>query len=264
VFSFQDRRGRVEVAFTDRFGGESAGPFAELNLRVPDPTKSARRYAEDEGTVADNMEIVASAMERGGVAPGEDPFERSGRPLVRGVVTMRQIHGADVVVVGDRAVQPDPTGDGLVTTTPGWILAPRAADCVPVLIGDPEHGVVGAAHAGRKGMVAGVVPRTIAVMRDLGATPLVAWVGPHACGRCYEVPADMRQAVADEIPQAWGETSWGTPSVDLAAGITAQLEADGVEVAVVGHCTIEDDRYYSYRRDGQETGRQAGLIWIRP
>jgi copper oxidase (laccase) domain-containing protein len=74
----------------------------------------------------------------------------------------------------------------------------------------------------------------------------------------------MRQAVVDAVPEAWGETSWGTPSVDLGAGVTAQLEAEGAEVVTVGHCTIEDPRYYSYRRDGQDTGRQAGLIWVRP
>jgi YfiH family protein len=264
VFSFQDRRGRVEVAFTDRFGGMSGGPFAQLNLRVPEPSQAALVYSENEDTVAENMDILAYAMDRGGEATGEDAFEPPvGGSKVKRIVAMHQVHGADVTVVDDRP-HPDPTSDGLVTTTAGVILAPRAADCVPVLIADPDRGVVGAAHAGRKGMVAGVVPQTIAMMHELGATDLVAWVGPHACGRCYEVPAEMRQAVADEIPQSWAETSWGTASVDLGAGIAAQLEAEGAEVIALGHCTIEDDRYYSYRRDGQDTGRQAGLIWVRP
>lgn len=219
MFSFQDRRGPVEVAFTD----------AGVDVRDP------RALRELAGTL-------------------------TGAPPT--VVTMHQVHGRRVLVVaGPPADEPD--CDALVTVQPGAVLSARAADCVPVLIADPDRGVVGAAHAGRTGMVAGVVPRTVATMRELGADELVAWIGPHACGRCYEVPADMRQAVADEIPAAWGETSWGTPSVDLGAGIAAQLETEGVEVVTVGHCTIEDDRYYSYRRD-KDTGRQAGLIWVRP
>jgi len=264
VFSFQDHRGRVEVAFTDRFGGMSGGPFAQLNLRVPEPSQAALVHGEDEDTVGENWDIVGYAMDRGAEPVGDDYFGLPGGITVKGLVSMHQVHGADVTVVGDDPLQPDPTGDGLVTSTPGWILAPRAADCVPVLVADPDHGVVGAAHAGRKGMVAGVVAQTIETMRRLGATRLVAWLGPHACGRCYEVPADMREAVVDVVPEAWGETSWGTPSVDLGAGITAQLQAYGAEVVTVAHCTIEDQRYYSYRRDGRDTGRQAGLIWVRP
>jgi hypothetical protein len=263
VFSFQDRRGSVEVAFTDRFGGISRGPFAELNLRVPDPNDTTRLYGEDHIPVSENWDRVASAMGRGAEPVGDDHVDLSDGTTVERPVTMHQVHGADVVLLDGRP-DADPTCDGLVTTTTGVVLAPRAADCVPVLIADPERGIVGAAHAGRKGMIAGVVPQTVASMRDLGASRFVAWVGPHACGRCYEVPADMRQAVADEIPEAWGETSWGTPSVDLGAGITAQLEAEGAEVVTVEGCTIEDGRYYSYRRDGQDTGRQAGLIWVRP
>ena len=263
VFSFQDRRGRVEVAFTDRFGGMSGGPFAQLNLRVPEPSEAALVYSENEDTVDENWDIVAHAMDRGSEPVDDGYFDLPDGVTVKGLVVMHQVHGADVTVV-DGSPQTDPTSDGLVTTAAGVILAPRAADCVPVLIADPNRGVVGAAHAGREGMVAGVVPRTIATMRGLGAADLVAWVGPHACGRCYEVPAEMRQAVADEIPQSWAETSWGTASVDLGAGIAAQLEAEGAEVIALGDCTIEDDRYYSYRRDGQDTGRQAGLIWVRP
>jgi hypothetical protein len=144
----------------------------------------------------------------------------------------------------------------------------RAADCVPVLIADADRGLVAAVHAGRKGLVAGVVHNALAHLRERGAERLVAWIGPHACGRCYEVPAEMRDEVGEYFPAARSQTSWGTPALDLGAGVRQQLEAAraGLEVEVVGFepCTVEDDRFYSYRRQGAAAGRQAGLAWLTP
>ncbi len=117
-------------------------------------------------------------------------------------------------------------GDGLVTTQPGVSLMVRAADCVPVLFADESGTVIGAAHCGRPGLVAGIVPATVAAMRSLGAGPLRAWVGPHVCGRCYEVPEQMRDDVAAVEPDSRATTSWGTPSLDVGAGVRAQLERD--------------------------------------
>jgi YfiH family protein len=257
VFAFQDKRGSVEVAFTDRFGGVSTGPYAELSLLAQE--------GDDPGAVSENLDIVGYAMMRG--APPEssaDPFDLSGSVTARGIVTMRQVHGAEVAVVSEEPLQDEPVADALVTADPGWILAARAADCVPVLLADPERGLVAAAHAGRAGVVAGVVPNAVAVLRRLGAGRLVAWVGPHACGRCYEVPGAMRDEVAALLPQTWAETSWGTPALDLGAGVRAQLLAADAEVVEVGRCTIEDDAFYSYRRQARSAGRHAGLIWARP
>jgi hypothetical protein len=135
---------------------------------------------------------------------------------------------------------------------------------VPVLLADAEAGVVGAAHAGRPGLAAGVVPATLARMRDLGASVVTAWVGPHVCGACYEVPEEMRDEVGALVPEAVATTSWGTPSLDLGAGVRAQLAAGGVSVVDAARCTRESPDLYSYRRDGLRAGRQAGLVRIRP
>ena len=113
----------------------------------------------------------------------------------------------------------------------------RAADCVPVLLADDSGTVIGAAHCGRPGLVAGIVPATVGAMRSLGAGPLTAWVGPHVCGRCYEVPEQMRDDVA-------------------------ALERDSVEVVDLSTCTRESPDLFSSRRDGRESGRQAGIIRI--
>jgi YfiH family protein len=174
------------------------------------------------------------------------------------------VHGADVAVVGDASAAELPQVDALVTRTPGVALVVRAADCVPVLLADVARGIVGAAHAGRPGLVAGVVPAALAAMRDLGAEAISAWVGPHVCGACYEVPEQMRADVAAVVPEAYAETSWGTASVDVGAGVLAQLRAAGVEVVDASRCTREDEDLYSYRRQGVESGRLAGVVWVQP
>jgi YfiH family protein len=177
---------------------------------------------------------------------------------------MRQVHGTRVDIVGDPPPEVPPEADALVTASAGTILAVRAADCVPVLLADPSHGLVAAVHAGRAGVQRGVVPAALTALRELGADELVAWVGPHACGRCYEVPASMRDEVAAAVPTTWSETSWGTPALDLAAGVDAQLRPEVAEVVHLGRCTMEDTAFYSYRREGTQAGRHAGLVWVRP
>jgi polyphenol oxidase len=136
----------------------------------------------------------------------------------------------------------------------------RAADCVPMLLADESGEVIGAAHCGRPGLVAGIVPATVAAMRGLGAGPLTAWLGPHVCGRCYEVPQQMQDDVAATEPTARATTSWGTPSLDLGAGVAAQLGREDVRVVDLSRCTIESSDLFSYRRDGALSGRQAGVI----
>jgi len=179
---------------------------------------------------------------------------------------MRQVHGAEVAVVTPEALAREdvPTADALVTREPGVVLMVRVADCVPLILADVDHRVVGAMHAGRPGLAAGVVPRAVAAMRDLGADRLVAWLGPHVCGHCYEVPEELRAEVSALVPAARAETSWGTPALDIGAGVRAQLAADGVEVVDASCCTIEDTDLYSYRRQGAASGRLAGLVWVRP
>jgi purine-nucleoside/S-methyl-5'-thioadenosine phosphorylase / adenosine deaminase len=246
VFAYQDTQGPVEIAFTDRHGGVSGGPFASLDLAAASPDRDPERAA----AVARNLALVTDAV-------------TAGRPLRR-LALMHQVHGADVHVVDGTTVdQPEaPVADALVTALPGVLLAVRVADCVPVLLADAEAGVVAAVHAGRPGLAAGVVPAAVAAMRDLGATDVAAWVGPRVCGGCYEVPDQLRADVAAVVPASFAETTWGTPALDLGAGVRAQLAEASVRlVHESGRCTREDEDLYSYRRQGEESGRLAGLVW---
>jgi YfiH family protein len=230
VVRWQEESSGALRLVTDRHGGVSAGPWTGLNLGA--------HVGDDAVAVAGNRARLRDAV---------------GRP----VVYLDQCHGADVAVV-DSAPDAPPRGDALVTATPGLALAVLVADCVPVLLASPE-GVVAAVHAGRPGLVAGVVPRALEAMRALGAERVDAVVGPSVCGRCYEVPAEMRDAVAEVQPVS-ATVSWtGTPAVDVAAGVVAQLVAGGVDVRWLPGCTREDPDLYSYRRDGT-TGRFAGVV----
>jgi YfiH family protein len=253
VFAFRDAQGRVEGAFTDRHRHLGGGPSAPLDL------------ASACDDVAESFLLVADALVNG----RDDPADPSASPRVTSpprLVPMHQVHGAVVAVVDEPALGGDvPVADALVTSLPGIVLVVRVADCVPVLLADPGAGVVAAVHAGRPGLVAGVVPQAVRTMRATGAESIQAWVGPHVCGACYEVPAQMREEVADAVPQAWAETSWGTPSVDIGAGVRAQLRQHEVHpVVAVPRCTREDLDLYSYRRQGTESGRLGGLVWVRP
>jgi polyphenol oxidase len=231
----------AHFAFTDRWGGVSAAPYAELNLG---------------GAVGDDAEAVRANRELAAKTLGLDPGL---------VVWMNQVHGSEVAEVdGPWDVRNVPQVDGLVTFGRGVALAVLTADCVPVLLADPVAQVVGAAHAGRPGMVAGIVPETVRAMVRLGADParIVARTGPAVCGRCYEVPETMRVEVAAVEPAAHAETSWGTPAVDVTAGVHAQLDRLGVhdrERSPV--CTRESEDHFSYRRD-RTTGRLAGYVWL--
>ena len=266
MFAFTETRGSVDVAFTDRHGGVGGGPSASLDLA--EPAADARDRDGDLAALEENLDIVGHALARGMVAAPDDPFGLSvGTPLPI-MVRMRQVHGNQVHVV-DRdwlvGRHADPAvADALVTDLAGVALVVRVADCVPLLLADLDRGVVGAAHAGRPGLVAGIVPATLAAMRELGAEEITAWVGPHVCGDCYEVPERMRADVATVVPEAFAETSWGTPSVNVGAGVVAQLRADGVDVVEASRCTREDEDLFSYRRQGAEAGRMAGIVWVRP
>nr|WP_107907049.1 peptidoglycan editing factor PgeF [Streptomyces chartreusis] len=231
----------AHFAFTDRWGGVSAAPYEELNL--------GGAVGDDPGTVTANRDIAAKSL---GLDPGD-------------VVWMNQVHGSDVTVVdGPWRDRPVPEVDAIVTARRGLALAVLTADCVPVLLADPVAGIVAAAHAGRPGMIAGVVPAALRAMTELGADParIVARTGPAVCGRCYEVPDAMRAEVAADEPTAYAETSWGTPAVDVAAGVHAQLARLGVhDRAQSPVCTLESGDHFSYRRD-RTTGRLAGYVWL--
>jgi YfiH family protein len=197
--------------------------------------------------------------------------ERTGTP----VIFARQVHGTRVAVVDERSAanafvqdlgQDEGGYDAMTTTRPGVAVGVLVADCVPVLLADPVAAVVGAAHAGRKGLLAGVLDRLLEAMAEVGARPerIRAALGPSAGGCCYEVPEQMQREAAGMLPATRSWTRAGTPSLDLRAGCRSVLEAAGVSrVVLVGGCTIEDRDLYSYRRD-PVTGRFAGVVMMAP
>ncbi|WP_053749541.1 peptidoglycan editing factor PgeF [Streptomyces sp. MMG1533] len=232
----------AHFAFTDRWGGVSAAPYEELNLG---------------GAVGDDPEAVRTNRELAAKYLGLDPAQ---------VVWMNQVHGADAAVVDGPwgSASGVPSVDAIVTARRGLALAVLTADCTPVLLADPVAGIAAAAHAGRPGMIAGVVPAAVRAMAKLGAEPsrIVARTGPAVCGRCYEVPEAMRAEVAAVEPAAHAETSWDTPAVDVTAGVHAQLERLGVRDRQQSPvCTLESGDHFSYRRD-RTTGRLAGYVWL--
>jgi YfiH family protein len=184
------------------------------------------------------------------------------------LVFMQQVHGGDVAVVGaeDRgrgvAAHGDgvPAVDALVTTAPGVALVVQVADCVPVLLADPGHAVA-AVHAGRGGVVAGVVDAAVAAMAPAVPARVAAVIGPAIGGCCYEVEPELADRVAVDVPRARATTTWGTASLDLPAAVAAQLATLGIgDVSRVGGCTRCTDRqWYSHRRE-PGAGRQAGVI----
>ncbi|MGP3981313.1 peptidoglycan editing factor PgeF [Streptomyces sp. KR80] len=231
----------AHFAFTDRWGGVSAAPYEELNL--------GGAVGDDPGAVRTNRELAAKSL-------GLDPAQ---------VVWMNQVHGRDVAVVdGPWRADHIPSVDAVVTTRRGLALAVLTADCTPVLLADPAAGVAAAVHAGRPGLVAGVVPAAVETMLALGAeaSRITAVTGPAVCGSCYEVPEEMRAEVARAVPEAWSTTRWNTPAVDVTAGVHAELARCGVHMCEKSHiCTRESADHFSYRRD-RSTGRLAGYVWL--
>jgi YfiH family protein len=223
MYAFRTHHGPADLCFTDRSGGDLAFEADPENVH---------RVLLD-------------------FAPGAE------------LCDLVQVHGADVAIVEAGSPVSRPAADALVTRQPDVVLMVRAADCVPVLLVDAEAGVVGAAHCGRPGLVAGVVPATVRAMRGLGATDVAAWVGPYVCGGCYEVPAPMQDEVAALVPASRATTTWGTPSLDLGAGVRSQLEGLDVLVRDESRCTRESTDLHSYRRDGAAAGRHAGLVRLR-
>lgn len=230
----------VRVAIADRTGGVSAPPYDERNLG---------------GKVGDEPENVRENRKRTAVELGLDPAR---------VVYMKQVHSATAAYVTEPYGPDAPPLDAVFTDRPGLALAALSADCAVVFVADPAAGLVGAAHSGRPGTAAGVVPTLVAAMAGHGADPsrMAALIGPAACGHCYEVPEELRAEVAAAVPETWATTRTGTPSLDLRAGIEAQLTRSGVtDVRHDARCTIESPELFSYRRD-KPTGRFAGFIWL--
>ena len=229
----------VTAAFTTRAGGVSDAPYASLDL--------ALHVGDDESAVQANRKAMAYAL-------GIDADR---------VAWCDQVHGDTVATVTEPGRTYGAT-DGLVTEERDLPLAVLAADCVPVLLADPRRGLVAAAHAGRRGLVKGVVEVAVGTMLDLGARreDVVGAVGPAIGPCCYEVGDDVAAEVAEAIPATRSRSRGGKASLDLVAGVRNVLALEGVRsVTTVGGCTAhQPGLFFSHRRDGV-TGRQAGVVW---
>ncbi|XVV02062.1 peptidoglycan editing factor PgeF [Actinosynnema sp. CA-248983] len=231
---------RIRRVVTTREGGVSKPPFDSFNL--------GDHVGDDPAAVAANRRRLAEGI-------GLD---------VDRLVWMEQVHGRTVQVVDGPRETPLEATDAVVTATPGLALVVLTADCVPVLLGDPEAGVIAAVHAGRVGARVGVVPAALDRMVGLGAQKdrIEVLLGPAVCGQCYEVPAEMRADVEKHLPGSAAKSRRGTPSLDLRAGLWQQLADAGVgRIGIDPRCTVEEKTLFSHRRD-PGTGRIAGVIWI--
>jgi len=229
---------RVRAVSTTRLGGVSAGPYAGLNL------------GDHVGDAP-----VAVAANRAALARWLD--------LPASPAWLRQMHGTRVVAAGH--VSAPLEADASVARGPGVVCAVMTADCLPVLFCDRAGGCVAAAHAGWRGLVAGVLEATVDAL-PAPASGLMAWLGPAIGPQRFEVGADLRAVFVGQDPgnaAAFAPVPGGRWRADLYRLAENRLRLKGVtEVYGGGFCTHTDaQRFYSYRRD-RTTGRMASLIWL--
>jgi len=241
--------------FTTRRGGVSEGPYATLNLGA--------HVGDDPGAVAENRDRVAALA-------GRDWSELRHARQAHGGTVARHTGGdvgdaspyrpdTDVAPARDAAAE---EADGQVTTSGGAVVF--AADCLPILIA--AEGAVGALHAGWRSLNAGIVEEGVRALRDAGGEGrLEAALGPSARGCCYEVGEEVHEALpGGRRGRAHTGAAGGSANLDLAVIAKNRLEACGVDwVHDAGICTIcsEPSLFFSHRRDGGATGRQAGVVW---
>jgi polyphenol oxidase len=202
----------------------------------------------------------------------DDPRNVAGnRQLLRSIlpaepVWLNQVHGTNVVDVSTVAGAVD--ADASISTQAGVVCVMMTADCLPVLFCDVDGRVVGAAHAGWRGLAAGVLENTVAAMRARGAGEMMAWLGPAIGPRQFEVGRDVLDTflALDEASLMAFEPIVGSDNkflADIYQLARQKLAWIGVHrVSGGGLCTVSDRRFYSYRRDRQ-TGRMASLIWLK-
>lgn len=249
-----DAPANVGALASTRRGGASTGPY-------------------DDGAGGGGLNL--------GLHVGDDPETvRQNRAAVRALLPgvpawISQVHGVAVVDAASVGLgQPVRVADASIATSPGVVCAVLTADCLPVLFADLAGTVVGAAHAGWRGLAAGVLGETVAAMRAAGAGEITAWLGPAIGPTRFEVGGDVLEsflasaaAEAAQVRAAFApfEGRPGKYLADMNALARLVLARDGVTKVWGGdHCTAsERNRFYSYRRDGV-TGRQASLIWLKP
>jgi YfiH family protein len=218
----------MDSFFTNRHGGFSRGDYSSWNL--------ASHVGDDSADVELNRAKL--------------------REQVGNFAIMSQIHGDTVVVISEVPAEV-PVADAIITGNPDLALVVMVADCIPLLLRNEK--LVAAVHVGRAGLMNSIALKTVAQMRELGATQISGSIGPAICGSCYEVPQELHDQVSASHPLASSKTRTGTPALDLPKALIAALAVVDVAVGNLGSCTLEDDNYFSYRRN-QVTGRQAGVI----
>ena len=231
----------VHAAITTRGGpGISAPPFDRFNLGLRS------------GDVADVVSANRSALQQALGLPSPPRW-------------LRQVHGISVAQLGPLASADEPQADAAVSHIPGTVLAILTADCLPVLFCADDGGEIGAAHAGWRGLAAGVLEATLTQL-ETPAHRLFAWLGPCIGAASYEVGEEVRDAfVVSDAGAAccFALTRPGHWLADLAALARRRLQAAGVQrIRGGGFDTLADARFYSYRRDGARSGRLASLIWL--
>ncbi|MGH7131454.1 MAG: peptidoglycan editing factor PgeF [Phycisphaerales bacterium] len=243
----------VPHAFTTRVGGISSGVFASLNFGNPGDLPTPQR--DPASNIAANFASTLTAINCAG----------------REVVEVYQIHGPVVHTV--RSGQPahpaphDTRADAIVTDDPSRVLVIGTADCAPVLLASADGRIVAAVHAGWRGVLAGIIPNTVAEMRELGADDIAAAIGPCIGPDAFEVGPE----VAADFRRVFGD---GTPSIRLSPAHKNKFHADipgaicqQLTQAAIARtddlklCTVANgDLFYSHRRDNRITGRMAALI----
>jgi YfiH family protein len=233
-------------AFFTRHGGVSEGPYASLNF--------SRSVGDDPERVARNLALAAEAL---GVGPDR-------------IFYLSQVHGtAAVALNGDERNEAvlELEGDALASRAAGLACAVRTADCVPILLGDTKSGAVAAIHAGWRGIVRGVVEAGVTKLKEIagGEPELVAAIGPHIRLWSFEVDEDVAEELASASPVPCVVRRDGMkPHVRLDNIVRGKLAALGVKsehIDDVGGCTLsEDNRFFSYRRDGKVGGRHLSAI----
>jgi len=237
---------RVGALMSTRAGGVSQAPFASLNL--------GRAAGDDAAAVDENRQRFAASL---GATP----------------VWLSQVHGARVLRLCADMGDGPLAADAAITTEPAIACTVMVADCLPVLFAAPGGRGVGAAHAGWRGLAAGVLEGTVAALSEAAACApgeLHAWLGPCIGPRHFEVGADVVEALASRqspgprfAPRQRpdGDMRW---LADLAGLARDRLQAAGLtRISGGGWCTVEDEsRFFSFRRDGV-TGRMAAAVWLR-
>lgn len=227
---------RLKAAFTSRYGGVSSPPYDSWN--------SAFHVGDNPSDVQANRNLLEAEL---GTSPA----------------WMNQIHGSNVAWASPRQTFDDT--DGLIIDL-DRIKEDKAAacvmvaDCIPLVLISTDKPRAAVVHVGRAGFMLNIAAKAVSKLDS----EAIAVLGPSICGSCYEVSEGLRAQAAEIAHEAASVTSWGTPAIDIRAGLVQQLRDAGVEeIQRVDRCTYEDDNYFSYRRAcGQGDGRTGRFLGV--